>query len=210
MSAGVYEVHWSASGPPFQQLATMACSNNGNLVQLNLSFSEHAESKLLDFKVVPITSGGLAGAPETDDVVIQRGVVEAEIITPEDGYVVGVGPEQDLSGLRARPVETLEGYVATSAFRVYFRDMDNPAIQTWTEMEEQPDGSFLIESPIDANDFSGFGSSMAVVARPTFSINGVNLRVLTPAASFQNNPVLTYHIDPDLLSDLVFKDRFEQ
>jgi len=211
MNGGQYEVYWSTSDAPLQLLTTASYNDNGVLVQANFPFSEYAENKLLDFEIVPITSRGLTGAPETDNEVIQRGVVEGEVIFPEDGHVVGNGPDHELSELRARPVEGLDGYEPTSSFRVYFRDIAIPGILDWAEMVEQPDGTFLNDSPISADDLvgAGFGSQIAVFARPTFSINGVSLRILSPAIAFQNNLVLTYHIDPDLVSDLVFKDRFE-
>jgi hypothetical protein len=212
MNSGQYEVYWSASGEPFQLLTISSYNNNGVLVQLNLPFTEYAEGKLLSFQVVPNTSGGLTGASESDDVLIQRGVVEAEVFFPADGFVVGNGPAAELSELRARQVEGLEGYQTTGSFRVYFRDNSNPGFQEWMEMVEQPDGTYLNVSSVNADTFlgSGIGPSMSVVARPIFRINGVQLRVLTPAVTYQNNPVLTFYVDPNWVDQTFFHDRFEQ
>jgi hypothetical protein len=211
MAGGTFDVYWSVGGQPFELLTTTTYSANGSLVQLNLPFSEFAESKLLEFQVEPVKNSTLAGEPASDSTVIQRGVVEAIIVKPEDGYVVGNGLEVSLSSSVTQPVGPLADFAVEPNYRLYFRDVANPGVIDSIDLVAGPDGTFIQDIVLSANDFvaAGFGSEVDVVVRPSFQVNGVTLRNLTPALAFQNNPVIRIEIDPDLLGDTIFLDRFE-
>ena len=211
MSGGTIDIEFSASGQPFNSLTTVAYNSNGTLVQLNLPFAEYAESKMLEFRAEPAKSSGLSGEDEVDSVVIQRGVVEAIILEPEDGHVVGNGPDLELSNVIVQAVGPLADYAVETSFRLYFRDVANPSTVNWLPLDAEADGTFILNLGVPASDFNaaGFGSEVDMVVRPTFQVNGVTLRHLPPAVAFQNNPIIRLGIDQDLLPDTIFPDRFE-
>ena len=212
MSGGNIDIDFSASGQPFNALTTVGYNSNGTLVQLNLPFSEYAESKMLEFRAQPAKFSGLSGEVDLDSVVIQRGVVEAILLAPEEGQVIGNGPGAQLSSVIAQPVGPLADYAIQSNFRAYFRDVGNPNTQDFLSLIPGPDGTFVEDLVVDADDFwtAGFGTDVDMVARPTFRVNGVTLRNLTPNVAYQNNPIVRIEIDPDLRADPVFEDRFEE
>ncbi len=211
MAGGTFDVYWSVGGQPFELLTTTTYSANGSLVQLNLSFAEFAEDDVLEFQVEPVKNSTLAGEAASDSLVIQRGVAEAIILEPEDGYVVGNGWEFNLSNSITQPVGPLADFAIQPNYRLYFRDVANPGIIDFIGLVPGPDGTFTQDLVLSASDFvaAGFGSEVDVVVRPSFQVNGVTLRNLTPAVAFQNNPVIRIEIDPDLLGDTIFPDRFE-
>ena len=211
MAGGMIDIDFSASGQPFNSLTTVGYNSNGTLVQLDLPFSEYAESKMLEFRAQPAKSSGLSGEDQVDSVVIQRGVVEAIFLAPEEGQVIGNEPGVKLSSVIAQPVGPLADYAIQSNFRAYFRDVANPNTLEFMGLVPGPDGTFVETFVLFADDFwgAGFGTEVDMAPRPGFRVNGVALRNLTPAVAFQNNPIVRIEIDRDLRDDPVFEDRFE-
>lgn len=211
MASGETEFHFAASGEPFSSLTVVGYNSNGTLVQVNLPFTEFAENKLLEFQAQPIKSSGLSGEAGVDSLIIQRGVVEATILEPEGTVVVGNGPEVELSGVVAQPVEALSGYAAENGFRAYVRDVANPSVIEFIDMTAEQDGTYVQSFVVQASDFvaAGFGPDVDLVIRPVFTVDGVALRTLNPSIVFQNNPTIRLEIDPDLRGGAVFHDRFQ-
>jgi len=211
MADGVFNVYWSVGGQPFELLTSLNYDDSGHLVQQDLPFAEFAEGDTLEFQVEAVKSSSLAGETASDSLEIQRGVVEAIILDPEEGQVIGNGPEFKLSSVIVQPVGTLADYAVEQMFRLYFRDVDMPSELAHMDLLAAPDGTFIESFTVEANDFSGagFGLEVDLAARPNFRVNGVNLRNLHPSVAFQNNPIVRIEIDWFLESDQVFEDRFE-
>lgn len=196
LAGGQYDVYWNGGEGVADDLLTSTGYNiDGVLVQINIPFSEYAEGETLLFRVVPVKNSGLEGADETDNVSSQRGVVEAEILSPLDGFLIGNLPS-DRFDVTAQMVAGLEGYELIDS-RVYIRDVPDPGVQEFIDMQVSPDGTLQPNFIVSGNDFSGAGFSdeFEAVVRPQFRINGVQIRTLTPAIAYQNNPVRNYNVD---------------
>ncbi|MCH8491486.1 MAG: hypothetical protein LAT81_16400, partial [Oceanicaulis sp.] len=196
MTGGNYDIYWNGGdGIANRLLTTSGFNTNGVLVQINFQFSEYAEGETLRFRVVPVRSSGIEGIDGEVEVVSQRGVVEGEVTSPDDGYIVGNLPSNRLE-LHAKMADGLTNYELLNS-RVYVRDLTNPAFQEWIDATANEDGTLSPQGVVTANTLagSGFSQEFEAVARPQFRINGVNLRVLTPAVVYQNNPVRTYKAD---------------
>jgi len=196
LAGGQYHVYWNGGdGVADDLLTSTGYQSNGVMVALNIPFSEYAEGESLLFRVVPVKDSGLEGADADDDINTQRGIVEAEILSPEDGFLVGNIPS-DRFEITAQMVDGLDGYELINS-RVYLRDVPNPGIHEFIDMLAMQDGTLQPNFIVSASDFSGAGFSdeLEAVVRPQFRINGVQLRTLTPAIIFQNNPVRTYNVD---------------
>ena len=199
MSGGQYDLYWNGGdGSSADDLITpFTYNDNGVLAEHDTPFSEIAEDDFLLFRAVPVKISGLQGDDDEDSVVVQRGIVEAEITTPEDGFLVGNTPST-LFDVHAQVVAGLDGYELLDFHtRVYVRDVANPGIIETIGMIPLPDGTMEPDFVASANDFAGvpFSDEFDAVVRPRFSINDVQLRTLTPAVVFQNNPVRTYNVD---------------